>query len=1584
MSGLKSFSQKPYFDDFDSEKNFHRVLYRPGFAVQTREMNTMQTMLQNQIGNMADSVWENGQRVNRGEPRYNNRADYITLTANMSRLTKEDYIGLEVELGDLKAKVIDIVYEGGVSDPCLVFISYTSGDGAKVKFEASDVVTFNLTDTSTETATISGIGEGSVFTIDSGVYYINSTFVNVESQSVILSKTTPLASNVEKRVGFLVDDTIVTPVDDVSLYDNALGTTNESAPGAHRYSIQCTLVDFDNVASDLVKNFVEISRIRVDEIQTKSRTNEYTVLERSLAERTYDQSGDFIVDDFLLDVREHLNDGTNNGTYTLAQGGLESKLSLFLDPGKAYVSGYPVVTTANTYLETDKARTTQDEDNVFVTLQYDQALFVTPSGSGSNVPILFTKINLRDVSNAVIGTAIIRDYAYDSSGAFRLSIFDVRMNSGKYLADTKSVVQDANFNATVSSISSDNRQSSLLFPVNRGMLSSISSATLTFRKKYVGTVSGTNVVLGDSAVTFSSNRDEYVCVVQQAGGFTTVRPASVTVNAGVGVTVSISNTTPVNGSSVNIYARVSKSNVAFKTKVKTTQVDTITAASSMTLSKVDIIGITSIVIAGNDCTSLFDLDNGQRDTIYQFGKLALKSGYSLPSGTATITYEYFAHGAGDVLSVNSYADYDVIPTYKDSLGVDHFLGNVFDFRPIETSTGASYDLSSGNVFIRNSDIVTDVSRYLGRYIKIVVDNFGAFSVVEGIPATNPVPPSDIKDTMTLYTVLINPYTFDTKDVEITKHMYKQYTMKDIGYLDGRLSNVEYYTALNMLEKSVIDRNYADKFNSGFIVDNFTTQAVADEVSPELKCSFDMTNQQCRPESVNTIVEMGNGTLSNTVINNGILTKSFAEVDYINQPFGTKIERIQPYINYRWNGELSLSPATDIWVDTKTLPDVIIGTGTLNVTTGQFFEEGSWTDRTFDAIGGVGASSTSVARLSRRWRQATTTTVVDTQESLVFEGEVRRSIIPFIRSRTITITGGGFKPNTKVTPFFDNRDVSAYCRNSIGVLGGQIVTNNVGEVALTFTIPNTDAIRFRTGTRVFSLRDGVSEDVSTTIGEGSYFANGELSEVQRTVTQTRIVQQSVWSYKTDPLAETFYVGDPGGIFVTSIDIYMGSIPASNRNPVWVELRDVVNGYPGATVIAKSLKDYTQLTGSSNGSVATRFGFDAPVHLSEGKEYCFVVMSDSETLTIWIATLGERAYRDSDSSVPTGQIVSKQPFLGSMFRSQNNRTWTADQWSDIKFKINRAQFHVGTGTANLRNKKDDATVENILVDTLTEPFVFTTGINTIKVIHRSHGFTTGASTTFTTDSIQASYFGIPGSKIFDVAKTVTVVDMDTYTFTTTDNATLSGVGGNIVYAPKVIAYSEAAVMADQYILNGCNVSHTVTGMKRGTNTTTSATLNPYVVHEFGEMLTVLADNDGRLTSNITLTNDNDRLSPIVDMQRYAIACKTNRVDMTNTRAAYVQKKTALVNPANELRMYLDVNRQPGTYIEVYYKVDSSDWVQATPDGALAYTNATDFVEYKYTSGVLSSDFFECRIKGVFKSDTGAFAPKIKNVRTIALKS
>jgi hypothetical protein len=128
---------------------------------------------------------------------------------------------------------------------------------------------------------------------------------------------------------------------------------------------------------------------------------------------------------------------------------------------------------------------------------------------------------------------------------------------------------------------------------------------------------------------------------------------------------------------------------------------------------------------------------------------------------------------------------------------------------------------------------------------------GDFKVISGAPAVNPIEPEGIADAMLLYKMLVPAYTFKTSDIKIRPQDNRRYTMRDIGRMEKRLSNVEYYTQLSLLESEaqnmqIQDADGFDRFKNGFIVDNFTGHGIADVTDDNYSVSMDMAQGELRP------------------------------------------------------------------------------------------------------------------------------------------------------------------------------------------------------------------------------------------------------------------------------------------------------------------------------------------------------------------------------------------------------------------------------------------------------------------------------------------------------------------------------------------------------------------------------------------------------------------------------------------------------------------------------------------------------------------------------------------------------------------
>ena len=352
--------------------------------------------------------------------------------------------------------------------------------------------------------------------------------------------------------------------------------------------------------------------------------------------------------------------------------------------------------------------------------------------------------------------------------------------------------------------------------------------------------------------------------------------------------------------------------------------------------------------------------------------------------------------------------------------------------------------------------------------------------------------------------------------------------------------------------------------------------------------------------------------------------------------------------------------------------------------------------------------------------------------------VSTNIAPTMRARNISISGKSFKPNTRYYVFFDGLDVGAYvtpASSTYGVAAGTTIgtgikSDNLGTVSATFSIPNTDKLNFSTGSKTLKVTDSSTNDAdSKSQGTAIYEANGTITVMQEDIISTRngriITEEVSESRQTtrpeprdrpgrdvdwvDPLAQSFLVDTTGGIFLTSVELYFGAKDISL--PVWVQIRHMENGFPTQKILPFGEIELapSAVNTSADASSATKFSFPSPVFLEAGREYCAVVMSNSNVYTCWVSEMGGR-------DIATNDFIDAQPYAGSLFKSQNNSTWTADQLRDLKMTINRAKFSTAPGTTA------SVVFENasIPVDKLgRNPIETVSSTKTFRVYHYSHG-------------------------------------------------------------------------------------------------------------------------------------------------------------------------------------------------------------------------------------------------------------------------
>jgi hypothetical protein len=178
-------------------------------------------------------------------------------------------------------------------------------------------------------------------------------------------------------------------------------------------------------------------------------------------------------------------------------------------------------------------------------------------------------------------------------------------------------------------------------------------------------------------------------------------------------------------------------------------------------------------------------------------------------------------------------------------------------------------------------------------------------------------------------------------------------------------------------------------------------------------------------------------------------------------------------------------------------------------------------------------------------------------------------------------------------------------------------------------------------------------------------------------------QSLYS-SFDPLAQSFDVPVqeyPNGIFVSSCDIFFAS--KDTDLPVSVEIRYVNLGVPSKDIVPLSqvTKNPNQVNTSNDGTVATTFTFESPVYLAPKTEYAIIVFANTDKYNVYVSVLGE-------NDVTSGKKITKQPTLGSLFKSQNASTWTPEQFKDLKYVLRRCNFTTGSGTIDFISEQYSA--------------------------------------------------------------------------------------------------------------------------------------------------------------------------------------------------------------------------------------------------------------------------------------------------------
>ena len=724
----------------------------------------------------------------------------------------------------------------------------------------------------------------------------------------------------------------------------------------------------------------------------------------------------------------------------------------------------------------------------------------------------------------------------------------------------------------------------------------------------------------------------------------------------------------------------------------------------------------------SNITSRYSFNSGQKDNFIDHASITLKPGQAKPANNVLILFDYFSHAPTDgYASVESYTnvDYADIPSFVSPVsGATKQLRDCLDFRPIKSIGSAGTLQTNEDIPDADTSITANTIFYLPRKDKLTLTKDRVYKVVNGVSAEDPILPADDDDAMTLYSLDIPAYTFNSSDVDTQYIDNRRFTMRDIGKIEKRVDTLEYYTALSLLEKEASDlsvKDYAtnlERFKNGILVDSFNGHNIGDVSHEDFAIAVDQELKELRPPFSSDSFKFTPNLGANTQQSGDLVTLRYSSSNLVVQPLCSNTETINPYGTSQFNGQLTLSPPSDVWFSETGRPLVLINLESLNDHWIQGNENGfgkQWDDWSSTWSGTQvnddnliksrksESSSTSVSRSANvTSKNKTRTGIISTKPPETIKRSVGNravsiSIVPFIREQKISFVAKGIKPNDTFYPYFDNTLVSAYTKDAYkltytantGSANSGVFNTVAGEqVTLSQTI-STDGTDTVVATATALYQNSSSILVSDIIQEVTFSGATGTPSVGETVTfysnsdrTTKTASGKLQAYNI--AKKTLTVNSISGT-IASGNYVNGS--ATTLNTVTVAYTggfatgEITNGLSGdskangnITAVASSTPTLaTVLTADANGVLAGEFELPATMFKSGEK---LLRLTDSETDSVANSeSVAEKIFRVQGLlETRTGKISSTRPMESkrenvkekAVTQDTINRVTTSTNW------------------------------------------------------------------------------------------------------------------------------------------------------------------------------------------------------------------------------------------------------------------------------------------------------------------------------------
>ena len=594
------------------------------------------------------------------------------------------------------------------------------------------------------------------------------------------------------------------------------------------------------------------------------------------------------------------------------------------------------------------------------------------------------------------------------------------------------------------------------------------------------------------------------------------------------------------------------------------------------------------------------------------------------------------------------------------------------------------------------------------------------------------------------------------------------------------------------------------------------------------------------------------------------------------------------------------------------------------------------------------------------------------------------------------------------------------------------SNRLGQVSGCFYVPSST---FRSGERRFRVTesfnntfdtDSISFAENTFVSSGlkvdkttlvdTVYNVGVSPKVVGSTTETRLIGREVRrdivaSWIVDPLAQTFYVDPivyPYGLFLDNVDIFFKQKDDDDL-PVRIQIRPTINGVPHTDFWypESDVSKYpSQINISDNpdvliNSTKTNFKFTSPVFLKPGL-YALVILTDSPIYQVWVAEKG--------AITTKGENVSVNPYIGTLYKSQNAMEYVPIINEDLMFTMNRCVFKPGTASFILQTLPQNR-IYNIDRFRVIQTSLSNLSDSPIKLDYSFISKTIGGvkELEYRQISPQIIYSMGSDSKYLVGGRRKILKDQGDFTLkidmATTNDAISPVVSLESVYLNAWENFVDnAEISSDEFNIiepgTGYSNSNTIT-VNSSTGSGAQIFLN---VDANGNVVSINVQSSGTnyiddFTINVN-SNTGTGAEIVLNSEYDSSGGPCN--------ARYITKPISLADgfDAGDLRVFLGANKPGNSEIEVFYKIlsqnDPSTFkerryqkMECVNPTTTPSSTESDYREYEYRpslitnsvsytsdSGVTYDTFKTFAIKIVMLSNDKSVVPKVKDLRIIAL--